>query len=114
MVNGLVVFLVRESGAKCMKVKELLPIGSIVLLKDAQRNIMICGLKQIKVTGDASENFEEELYDYAGVMYPEGFISNKLQFLFNHEDIETIVFIGYENEERIEFTKKLAAHYKEV
>lgn len=89
-----------------MLVKDLLPIGSIVLLVDGEKKLMIYGVKQ----ADGGDNNKE--YDYIGVMYPEGNIGSEYQFLFNHEDIVEVVFRGYEDEERDVFIKKLEEFYK--
>ena len=89
-----------------MKIKHLLPIGSIVLLKDGEKRLMVNGIMQ----SDASGNGKE--YDYHGVLYPEGHIGDQFQYLFNHEDIKEIVFRGYEDTERTEFLQKLAKLYE--
>ena len=89
-----------------MEVKDLLPIGSIVLLKDGEKRLMIIGVMQNDTGGTRKD------YDYLGVLYPEGHIGEKFQFLFNQEDINEIVFRGYEDEERTKFLAKLAAHYE--
>ncbi len=90
-----------------MKIKELLPIGTIVRLKDAEKRMMIFGVKQTNIEG------EEKEYDYIGVMYPEGYLGGEYQFLFNHEDIETIYHRGFEDDEREGFISKLAKFYSE-
>lgn len=77
--------------------KELLPIGSVVLLKGGSKKLTIIGLKPVK------EEEPDTIYDYIGVLYPEGFISNEYNFLFNHSDINDIVFTGYNNPERESF-----------
>lgn len=79
----------------------LLPIGSVVLLKEAEKRLMVYGIKQI----DTSTNTE---FDYVGVLYPEGNIGDDTKFLFNHEDIETVFFIGYEDVERQVFINQLS------
>ena len=89
-----------------MNVKELLPIGSIVLLKEGRKKMMIFGIKQMD-----SEVMEE--YDYIGVLYPEGNIGVEGQFLFNHESIEQIFFKGYEDKERDAFIGALDQYYAE-
>lgn len=89
-----------------MEVKGLLPIGSVVLLKEATKKMMIFGIKQMD-----SENTALE-YDYSGVPYPEGNVGTETQYLFNHDDIETIVFKGYEDEEREAFIEVLDDFYK--
>ena len=88
-----------------MRINGLLPIGTIVLLKDGEKKLMINGIMQT----DMSDNKE---YDYLGILYPEGHIGEQFQYLFNHEDIREIVFRGYEDEERNEFIVKLSALYE--
>ena len=89
-----------------MRIKDLLPIGSIVLLKDGEKRLMINGIMQ----SDASANGQE--CDYLGILYPEGHIGDQFQYLFNHEDIREIVFRGFEDSERVEFLEKLAHLYE--
>lgn len=89
-----------------MRIKDLLPIGSIVLLKNGEKRLMICGIMQ----SDASGNGEE--YDYLGILYPEGHIGDQFQYLFNHGDINEIVFRGFEDSERSDFLEKLSKLYK--
>ncbi|UNC91125.1 DUF4176 domain-containing protein [Candidatus Contubernalis alkaliaceticus] len=86
-------------------VEDLLPIGSVVLLKDGQKRIMIFGIKQTDADNDDIE------YDYVGVLYPEGNLGAEYQFLFNKEDIFEVFFRGYEDEERVEFINKLKEFY---
>ena len=89
-----------------MSINELLPVGSIVLLKDGEKKLMVSGIKQTDAGGDGTE------YDYLGVLYPEGHIGEQFQYLFNHDDINEVVFRGYEDEERTEFLAKLSALYE--
>lgn len=86
-------------------IKDLLPIGTVVMLKNAKKPLMIFGIKQL-----ASEKPDEE-YDYIGVLYPEGNMGTQFQYLFNHDDIEKILFTGYETEERQEFLEELSKVY---
>ena len=88
-----------------MRIEELLPIGSVVRLKQAKKEMMIFGIKQF-----ASENPDKE-YDYIGVLYPEGNMGTQYQFLFNHADIEEIYFKGYETKERLHFLEQVAEAY---
>lgn len=88
-----------------MMIKDLLPIGSVVLLKEGEKRLMICGVLQQEADGSG------DTYDYMGVFYPEGHIGDKYQYLFKHEDIEKLYFRGYEDDEREEFINKLAEAY---
>lgn len=88
--------------------KDLLPIGSIVLLKDASKKLMIIGVLQVNQK-------ENKIFDYLGVPYPEGFIGPENNFLFNHSDINDVIFIGYKNPERETFLKAMEILYnKEI
>ncbi|WP_373895124.1 DUF4176 domain-containing protein [Virgibacillus sp. CBA3643] len=92
----------------------LLPNGSIILLKGGNKRLLIYGRKQI-VTGEGKEEIqtqeekitEQTMYDYIGVPYPEGYISQEYTYAFNHSDIIDIIFRGYEDEEEKEFQKIL-------
>ena len=80
--------------------KEYLPIGSVVLLQNGTKKIMIYGRKQL------SQNDNQE-YDYVACLFPEGNINENYTFLFNQENIREVVFRGYENEEEQAFQKLL-------
>lgn len=87
-----------------MKIKELLPIGSIIKINGIEKKFMITGVRQTNV----EDNKE---YDYLAIMYPEGHISDDGQILLDHELIEEVVFVGYEDEERVEFINNLQRYY---
>jgi len=88
-------------------VKELLPIGTVVKLKEGVKRVMIFGIKQTNET-DSIE------YDYIGVLYPEGNIGLEFQYLFNHGDIDQIYHRGFEDEEREHFIDELDKVYKQI
>lgn len=90
-----------------MKINNLLPIGSVVLLKDGEKRLMICGILQ------NDEGNTNKTYDYMGVLYPEGHIGEGYQYLFNHEDVVQVFFRGYDDEERAQFIEKLAVEYEQ-
>lgn len=85
--------------------KKLLPIGSIVLLKGGVKKLMVIGLKPVK------QEEPDVVYDYIAVMYPEGFLSAEHNFLFNHDDINDVVFTGYKNPEREAFIEFIEEAY---
>jgi len=89
-----------------MNFDELLPIGTVVILKDAQKRLMIFGVGQTDFTNNVN-------YDYIGVMYPEGSMGEGTHYLFNHSDIDHVFFRGFEDEEREEFIRQVQAVYDE-
>lgn len=76
-----------------------LPIGSIVLLKGGTKRIMIYGRHQKEVKSD-------QTWDYIACLYPEGNLNEEYMYLFNHDQIEKVFFIGFQDEEEIEFVKE--------
>lgn len=86
--------------------KSMLPIGSVVLLKGGQKRLMIVGRIQTDVATGTT-------YDYSGCYYPEGMINSKELFMFNNDNIQKLFFIGFQDEEEIEFRKVINQHLKE-
>ena len=81
--------------------EKYLPIGTVVLLKGGTKRAMITGFCSV-----AQEN-KEKIYDYSGCVYPEGYLSSNQVCLFDHDQIEKIFFVGYEDEEEKEFKDRL-------
>lgn len=75
--------------------KNLLPIGTVVRLKNGRKKIVICGF-DVKETQKSNEN-----YDYVGYPYPEGFISKEFNLIFNDQDVEEVFYKGYVNNNKI-------------
>ena len=73
-----------------------LPIGTVVLLKEGSKKLMICGRIQTRENSD-------EIYDYSGCLYPEGIIGPDSMFFFNQENIDTIYFIGFQDSEELDY-----------
>ncbi len=88
--------------------KELLPVGSVVLLQGATKKTIIIGIMQIK------EGEENKTYDYIGVPYPEGFLGKDSAYLFNREHINDVIFTGYDNPERQGFLELAEQIFKEA
>ena len=80
---------------------KFLPIGTVVLLKSGTKRVMINGF----CTMDASA--PEKVYDYSGVLFPEGSLSSDQTLLFDHEQIERVDHYGLVDEEETTFKQKL-------
>ena len=76
--------------------KDLLPIGSVVLIKGGEKRVMICGRIQAKADND-------KIYEYSACYYPEGIIDPDSMFFFDNDAIENIFFIGFQDPEEIAF-----------
>lgn len=71
---------------------EFLPIGSVVLLKDATRKVIIIGLGVV-------EDGSNVIWDYLGCAYPIGVVSSDSNLLFDRSQIEKVVYVGYSDDE---------------
>lgn len=88
-----------------MKKEKFLPVGSVIVLKDATKKLMITGYCSM------TPEHKGKLFDYTGCLYPEGLLSSDQICLFDHEQINEIVFLGYQNDEYSDFIKKLESNY---
>ena len=84
-------------------VKDLMPVGSVVLLEGGTKKVIIVGILQAK----NQENGNTMIYDYLGVPYPEGYLGEESAFLFQHASIREVAFRGYDDEERETFLNLL-------
>lgn len=84
--------------SECSK---FLPIGSVVLIKEASKKVMIVGYTMV--------NLEKKncIYDYLGCFYPEGIVDRKINIAFNHEDIKDVFYLGFQNSDSQEFISNL-------
>lgn len=77
----------------------ILPIGTIVYLKDGSQKLMILNRG---VTID--QNGESVLFDYSAALYPIGLNPEQL-FYFNREYVDKVVYPGYSDEEEERFAE---------
>ena len=80
--------------------KELLPIGTVVLLEGGEKRLMICG--RVIVGGQ-----DDQIHDYVGCYYPEGIIDSSKLYFFDHDAIEDVFFIGFQDREEIEYKRNV-------
>lgn len=80
--------------------EKYLPVGTVVLLKNGKKRVMITGFC-------VTPQGKDEAYDYSGCLYPEGFLSSSQNCLFNHSQIEKVFHMGLIDEEEIKFKGQL-------
>ena len=81
--------------------EKYLPVGTVVLLRNGTKRVMINGF----CTMDASK--PDKVYDYSGVLFPEGSLSSDQTLLFDHEQIVRVDHIGLDDDEEKAFKVKL-------
>ena len=81
-----------------------LPAGTVILLKNEIRSIMIMGF----IVKD-----NDDIKDYLGVYYPEGYIGDEYVLKFNHDDILGIINMGLEFDKQKEYNSFLKNEIEE-
>ena len=82
-----------------MNIDNILPIGSIILLRRARKPLMIIGY-----FANVNENEKKE---YIGIPYPEGLVDMRVLRGFNHKDIRSVIQIGNQGNSFLEFKDML-------
>ena len=93
-----------------MNINELMPIGTVVTLKndDLNREYMIISRFPLM-----NQQGKLGYCDYSAVMFPIGqFDQNNI--FFNREQIETILYKGFENEKELTLRAELSKKEKEI
>ncbi|MBR6770726.1 MAG: DUF4176 domain-containing protein [Lachnospiraceae bacterium] len=83
-----------------MEIK-LLPIGTIVMLKDSEPKVMITGYCPI---GESRPGY---VWDYSGLIFPRGYKDANQILQFDKEQIDYVVAMGYQDEEQFAFIRNL-------
>ena len=91
------------------KYDKFLPLGSIVKLKDAEKLLMIVGYG---FTGKI--NNANKLFDYCSCLYPEGILDPNKSILFDHDSIDKIVWLGFEDEGSTLWREFLIDNYDDI
>lgn len=77
-----------------------LPVGSVVLLENSKKRVMIIGFKQ-------KQEGTDRIWDYAGCLYPEGLLDPDKLYLFDNGQIDRLYFLGLQDGEGLAFMEKL-------
>ncbi|MCJ1976436.1 DUF4176 domain-containing protein [Pseudolactococcus paracarnosus] len=85
------------------KENSLLPIGSVVYLKEGTVKMVIIGRSNLLTLPEK----ETVLFDYSAVIYPLGYVGEKEIYFFNKNDVDKIEFKGYSDSENEQFVKNM-------
>lgn len=84
---------------------DLLPIGTVVKLKDITKPVMIYGRYQVQTK-------TKKVYDYIAVPYPEGNLSEEFNVFFNRQLIEKVIYKGFVSPEENLMKEKVEHNLK--
>lgn len=97
--------------------ERFLPIGSIVLLKGGTKELMITGyciVSEDALNNKAANPSNVRIYDYSACTYPEGFVRTDINILFDHENIEKVLFEGYRTPSQEQLSKDLNDNFEKI
>ena len=80
---------------------KFLPIGTVCILKGSNQKVAITGFCM------KNENVPDKVFDYVACFYPQGVYDLSKNILFDHEQIESVIYMGYINEEEKLFKEKV-------
>jgi hypothetical protein len=80
----------------------LLTLGTVVVLKGAEKKLMVYGRQQ-------RDSANGQVFDYVAVSYPESGVGSHATFLFNCDAINEVVYFGYINDEETAWLEKLSS-----
>lgn len=87
--------------------KNMLPIGSVIRTIGAERKLMVIG--RIITTEE-----KDKIYDYVGVPYPEGIGASDQMYFFDRDQVEELLFVGFQDPEGLEFQREVLDNLKEL
>ncbi|NQM14569.1 DUF4176 domain-containing protein [Streptococcus suis] len=85
----------------------MLPIGSIVYLKEGSRKLMVLNRGAL-----LEQSGEKLLFDYSGCIYPVGLDAEQILY-FNEENIDKVVYEGFKDDEETRY-QELYAEWLEI
>lgn len=94
-----------------MSEERFLPIGTIVILKDGTRKIMITSY--LIISGGKDTTKEQKMFDYGGCPYPAGIIESSYAVGFNHNQIDKVIHMGHIDDEHKQLNEILNKNYED-
>ncbi|GAB2025561.1 DUF4176 domain-containing protein [Lactovum odontotermitis] len=92
-----------------MNKDHILPLGTVVTLKNGDIKLMIVGRAQL-FNNEGTIGY----FDYSALAYPQGVVSESEYAFFNDEDIEELLFEGYRDMEEEEFASSYEERISQV
>lgn len=91
-----------------MVIENVLPIGTVVELKDIDAKVYIAGYCS------QNNSRKDYVYDYSGFIFPLGYINEKAIISFDSVQIKNVVSYGYNDGEFLDFKERLEKIISEI
>lgn len=93
--------LTEEQSQEILDTIDWLPLGTIVSVDDSGQKLMIIGRMQ------QDKNNTDAKYAYGAVLYPQGLLNPKENYMFNLSKVKRIYYLGFSNDENKVFEEQL-------
>ncbi|MDE5984355.1 MAG: DUF4176 domain-containing protein [Eubacterium sp.] len=90
-----------EESNEILNTVKWLPLGTVVSLEGSEQKAMIIGRIQ------QDRNNPDVKFEYTAVLYPQGLVNPKENYMFNLSQVKRIYFLGFSNEENEIFEKQM-------
>lgn len=84
------------------------PLGTVVLLKGGEKPMMVSGYLA------KAQDTPGVIRDYFGYPYPEGCVDSTIVYQFDQENVEGILFMGYQDTETHAYLKALSEQAEDL
>lgn len=91
-----------------MVVQNILPIGSVVQLKDIDMRVLVSGYCSV------TEDKPDYTWDYAGFVFPLGYVGVDSVISFDEDQIERVITYGFQDEEQMRYIAELTEVMKDI
>ena len=108
-IRGFRVLKKKRKDLKFMQDKYL-PIGTVVLLKGGEKKVMITSYLIFPM----GKETDKKMFDYGGCPFPEGIVDSTHTVVFNHGQIEKIIYLGLKDDEQQKFNELLIGTTDEI
>ena len=85
--------------------KTYLPLGTVVSMGTDKDKVKLVIYARVQEIYDETGEQDGSEFDYAGVIYPLGYLDDESIVFFNSEAIDEVIHMGYSDDEEINFVQ---------
>ena len=96
---------------------DFLPVGTVVLLKGGNKELMItsyCIIPSNEIFDKNEKNYSGKIFEYGACTYPEGIINSDQVYGFNHDQIEKVCHFGYRTDAHKKYSDYMINSLREI
>jgi len=87
--------------------KTYIPLGTVVSMGTDEDKVKLVIYARVQEIYDETGEQDGSEFDYAGVIYPLGYLDDESIVFFNSEAIDEVIHMGYSDDEEVKFVKEV-------